>query len=521
MRLKFGYKKRSKEQLTRFFCLCLLLVVCICWSFTPVAWAEESPPPSRIILTWTIDPTTTQTITWLMQNGSPSRVQYLRAEEYEGDFDSAEQIVAKGELFDTDGNIYRYTANLTGLTPNTKYVYRVGRDGSWSEPASFTTAADTECFSFLYMGDVQSGYEAWGDMLDSAYEACPEIRFALLGGDLTDKGHDKNEWMEFLDAAKRVFCQIPVMPTMGNHDGAMYLKFFELPDNGPSGLKKEFYSFDYGNAHFVILNSNNNTSAAVKQWLQQDLAETDKKWKFVMFHHPAYPVVFDHKGIDKSIRENWVPILEEKGVDMVFVGHQHVYMRTHPILQGEVKSDSYGIVYVMGNAGSKTYVGGGGFHYIAKERTGSNYQVISINGDVLTLTAKDASGELIETFTIDKSAEVQPEKPKYSLIPKEDPVYNIGTTPDGICKMTVNEGQSGFKYFTVSIEPVVSHEGEETVVFTHIRTGKQIGLSATVADFDLVKGAQAGLHVNPDDIIKVFVIDKLTSDLDCNPIILQ
>jgi hypothetical protein len=63
---------------------------------------------------------------------------------------------------------------------------------------------------------------------------------------------------------------------------------------------------------------------------------------------------------------------------MVFVGHQHVYMRTHPIFQGEVQSDSDGIVYVMGNSGSKHYALGQGFPYIAREETGSNYQLIEI-----------------------------------------------------------------------------------------------------------------------------------------------
>jgi hypothetical protein len=521
MKLESRSNKRCKEPIARIICMCLLLAVCVCWSFAPVAWAEESSPPSQIILTWTADPTTTQTITWLMPNDSPARVQYLHAGECEGNFDSAQQIEAQGELFDIDSNLYRYTANLTGLTPNTKYVYRVGREESWSEPSSFTTAADTESFSFLYMGDVQSGYTAWGNMLDSVYEAYPEIRFALLGGDLTDNGHDKNEWGKFLDAAKGVFCQIPVMPTMGNHDGLMYQEFFELPDNGPAGLKQEYYSFDYGDAHFVILNSNNNTSAAAKQWLQQDLETTDKKWKFVMFHHPAYPATFDYKGIDKSICENWVSILEQNGADMVFVGHQHVYMRTHPIFQGEVKSDSYGIVYVMGNAGSKTYAGGGGFPYIASERTGSNYQVIDLDGDVLTLTSREASGELIETYIIDKNIQTQPEKPQYNVIPKEDPAYSIEATTDGIKTMTVNSNQTGFKYFTVLIEPVVAHEGTETVVFTQLRNGAQLQLNALTADFDLIEAAQAGFNVHTGDVIKVFIVDMLTNDIDCNPVILQ
>ena len=131
-------------------------------------------------------------------------------------------------------------------------------------------------------------------------------------------------------------------------------------------------------------------------------AEYKQKWKFAVFHHPAYQDFDDSKTVDDAIREHWVPILEQYQVDMVFVGHQHVYMRTHPIFRGEVANDSNGIVYVMGNSGSKEYALGQGFPYIACEETGSNYQLIAIEGDVLTLTSRKADGELIETYAIYK-----------------------------------------------------------------------------------------------------------------------
>jgi len=591
----------------------LLLTIFFCCAFSPAVFAEGLAQTDQIILTWTADPATSQTITWLMSSNSLAHVQYLKAEDFNGNFDSARQIEAAGVVFDSTN--YRYTATVSGLTPDTKYVYRVGNEGAWSEPLSFTTAADTEKFSFLYMGDVQSGYSEWGDTLKSVYQAYPEIKFGLLGGDLTNNGSDENEWGQFLDAASSVFSQIPVMPTMGNHDGAMYLKFFALPDNGPEGLKQQFYSFDYGNAHFVILDTSMNTDKMVKRWLQEDLQNTTKKWKFAVFHIPAYPAFTDYKGIDKSIRENWVPILEQNRVAMVFVGHQHLYMRTHPIYQGEVQNDSYGIVYVMGNAGSKTYGGSEDFPYIASKEPGSNYQVININDDFLTLTAKKATGELIEsyTLTVPESSKINPptliadttdntvgnsieltfednenwrdaitevmvndivlkndkysveagnliidasvfteagiytivvkaagyidavvkqqinkesvqpeiEKPQYNVIPKEDPVYTIGVTVDGIKTLTVNPNQTGFKYFSVSIEPVKAHEGTETVVFTQLRNGIQLQLNAAVADFDTLQAAQTGFNVKVGDVIKAYIVDDLNNAEDFNPTVLQ
>ncbi|OPZ74265.1 MAG: hypothetical protein BWY80_00653 [Firmicutes bacterium ADurb.Bin456] len=87
--------------------------------------------------------------------------------------------------------------------------------------------------------------------------------------------------------------------------------------------------------------------------------------------------------------------------------------------------------------------------------------------------------------------------------------------------MTVNEGFTGFKYFTVSVTPVIPHEGKETAVFTHLRNGSQLELNATRADFDQVGTAQAGFNVKAGDVIKVFLVDQLTNAIDHNPVILQ
>lgn len=495
----------------------LLLIFPFSSILSSTALGEGYIKPEQIILTWTADPTTSQTITWLMPDILPAQVQYAMADGFNGNFNSASIIQVQGTAF--DNTYYRYQADISGLASDTTYFYRVGSEGNWSDTLSFTTAADTENFSFLYMGDIQSGYVEWGNMLDMIHQSYPQIKFSLMGGDLTDNGYDANEWGQFLDTAAGVFSKIPLMPTLGNHDGEMYRKFFALPSNGPNGLQKEFYSLDYGNAHFVVLNSSNNTSAAVKQWLQEDLQSTTKKWKFAVFHHPAYQAFNDNKTIDDSIRTNWIPILEQNNVDMVFVGHQHEYMRTHPIYQGEVQNDAaaYGIVYVMGNAGSKTYAGGGNFSYIAKEQTGSNYQVISIDGNVMTMTAKKANGELIESYTINKGLSA----PSYLTVPVADSAYTAGVNADGISTMTINNGVSGLKYFTVNIQPIHAHTGTETVVFSRYRNDTQVELNAIMADFDAVNTAKAGFNTQAGDVIKVFMVDELSNAIDHNPIIMQ
>ena len=520
MKPELGYTRRKGQGASRRFYLVtfILALLCACFFLAP-AWADEIAGPDQVILTWTGDPATSQAITWLTADAEADKVQYAESARFGGDFSTATQIEAVREQFAGSGN-YRFTVTLTGLNPGSQYVYRVGRDGVWSKTLSFSTSDDPDDFTFLYLGDVQEGYAQWGSMVEGVYEDNPEIRFALLGGDLTTYGSNNSEWEEFLNAATGVFSRIPVMPAKGNHDGDLFLEFFALPENGPQVINEIFYSFDYGDAHFVVLDTSNIITESVRQWLKEDLQNTNQKWKFAVFHHPAYQDFDDAKTVDDAIREYWVPVLEQHHVDMVFVGHQHVYMRTHPIFQGEVKSDDYGIVYVMGNSGSKTYKLGPGLPYIAREETGSNYQLIEIKSDVLTLKARKADGKLIETYTIRKE-EVEQE-PRYKVIPnKTDPTYTPGTTDEGICTLTVNPGISGFKYFTVSIEPEVSHSGKETVVFTYLRNGSLLHINSTRADFDQVQAAQAGFNVEAGDVIKVFIVDELNNAADCNPVILQ
>lgn len=520
-----GYKKGKIRGASRIICLLVSLSVFFISYFSPAAsFAGEFAGPEQIILTWTGDPATSQTITWLTPNNGAGKVQYAVAEGFNGDFSAARQMTGAGASFAGSDN-FRYTVTLTGLTPDTQYVYRVGMDGAWSEPTFFSTSAQTEDFTFLYLGDVQDGYVQWGNLLGEIYSENPQIRFALLGGDLTDNGSDNNEWGEFLDAAAGLFSLIPVMPAKGNHDGSLFSEFFALPDNGPRGLSGEFYSFDYGDAHFVVLNSGNNTSEVVKQWLREDLQSTTKNWRFVVFHHPAYPAFEDYKTVDESICENWAPILEHYEVDMVFVGHQHQYMRTYPIFQGAVQTDpaAYGIVYVMGNSGSKVYAAGNGFPYIAREETGSNYQVIELAGDVLTLFSKKGNGELIETFTLNKGETTGPEQDSLYRVTldENDPAFTPGRTTEGIPTLTVNSGISGFYYFTAGITPLVSHNGEQTVVFTHYRNNKQLGINATRADFEMASAAQAGFNVEAGDVIKVYIVDEFANSTERNPLILQ
>ena len=378
--------------------------------------------PDQITLSWTADPRTTQTIAWRVYSTiTGGEIQYLKQSEENADFSGAQEKDAVGSEL-SEG--YRhFEVELDNLQPATTYVYRVSTDNCWSEPGTFTTAADTDKFSFMYMGDTHIGYDAnsstvWKGLLDNALTNYPELKFVIQSGDLVDKTENLSYWEEFFNTAAGVFDRIPLLPALGNHEVEnpdMYLKSFALPQNGPEGLKERHYSFDYGNAHFAVLDSNlmgseGQLSEAGIAWLESDLQNSEKDWKFVMFHHPPYGVDSRDPGQANMIKEKWVPVMERNSVDIVFVGHQHMYMRTYPLRAGQIQEKpTEGITYVLGNAGNKTYLNPEEHDYIAKVLEGpeaTGYTVINIDGDVLSITTRGLDGKIMDSFKINKGREL-------------------------------------------------------------------------------------------------------------------
>ena len=92
------------------------------------------------------------------------------------------------------------------------------------------------------------------------------------------------------------------------------------------------YSFDYGDGHFLCLDSNvyvDPTDPSWQQWIADDLAETEAPWKFVVYHHPAFNVGLEHYHTQHM--RVLSPIFEQHGVTIVFSGHEHNYQRTRPL----------------------------------------------------------------------------------------------------------------------------------------------------------------------------------------------
>ena len=404
-----GYEMKRTRRI-----LSLLLVLLL---FTGVLSAQAAqaaqPPASRILLSWTDDPATTMTITWVGDSDDAS-VRYSTDREFSDYVEIPATPVPNRSAIDDDGT--RLTAALTELEPAVTYWYCVGSDNNWSEKQHFTTAErNTGSFSFMYFGDIQVAknavpeFAAWGDLTKSAYAKNPGAVFALQGGDIVESGISTQQWAMFLEAATGVFSQIPFMPTNGNHESRflsgkpeLYLDTFTLPQNGPEGFIEEFYSFDYGNAHITVLNDwvfsgeqrlTDEQLSQLDAWVEADLVSSAAAWKIVVTHVPIYAIHSDTTA--NKAREHWSALFEKYGVSLVLVGHQHVYSRLKPLTDGAVDFDN-GVTYIMGNSGQKYYSSA---DETLAERTiynTTNYQIINISGGFATVRTFNADGGEID-----------------------------------------------------------------------------------------------------------------------------
>ena len=282
-----------------------------------------------------------------------------------------------------------HTAKWSGLKPGTTYHYEVHFEGK-KQTGSFKTApAKGSPFSFCLIGDTQSYHRGLQPMLDRMGKE--QTDFVLHVGDITDRGNLWGEWKAgFFDPGHNYLQSMVLWPVYGNHDGGPY--FPQL-----FGLRKNYwYSFDWGDAHFVILDSYGAGSGGIGrkrqlEWLKKDLEANTKRWTFVALH---VPMIATRAGISKFGQEDFLPLLEKHQVDVVFSGHHPHYRRYRPVgLTGNRP-----ILHVTSGGGGGP-VGGNMPSPLLREGVDINhYCVITVDGDRLSLTARALNGVVIDRF---------------------------------------------------------------------------------------------------------------------------
>lgn len=282
---------------------------------------------------------------------------------------------------------------LTGLRPYTRYTYRVSTAGTTSGPVTFITAArpGQEKFRFVAYGDNRSQPVPHAQVTARVRAFHPD--FVLQSGDMVADGSREDLWAIFWQIAQPLYAEAPVFPALGNHEnhGAPYFRYFGVPAE---------YSFDYGDAHFVALDSNRPEEewTAQQNWLRADLlAHQRATWRIVFFHHTPYTCVAmeDRREAAEILRARLEPIFEQGHVQLVVNGHDHTYQR-------HVAPD--GITYVVsGGGGAPLYAVRLDTPYVKAAESTYNDCEITVNGRTMSVRAVRPDGSVIDAFTIHAS----------------------------------------------------------------------------------------------------------------------
>ena len=358
-----------------------------------------------------------------------------------------------------------HAVQLTGLSADVKYFYSVGtssatlaggdRDHFVVTAPVPGTAKPTRIWVIGDSGTANGNARAVRDaFLDFTESRDPDL-WIMLGDNAYQDGTDTEYQAAVFETYPQVLRKIVLWPTLGNHDGheadsatqsGPYYDIFSLPRNGEAGGvasgTEAYYSFDYGNMHFICLDSDEtdrSADGAMMTWLAADLAANDREWVIVFWHHAPYSKGnYDSDELGRSIdlRENAGPILERYGVDLVLTGHSHSYERSYLIDGHYGLSDTFtdamkknpgdgsatgdgayqkpaavgaphaGAVYVV--AGTAGYVRPGPFNHpamaVSIETLGS--MVLDVNGNRLDAMFLDSTGDIRDDFTILKIPEM-------------------------------------------------------------------------------------------------------------------
>ena len=386
--------------------------------------STDAVDASNIRQVITADSTTSRTFMWQSDYAEENPVvEYRQA----GDDDSLMQLPASSDAFSDDGvTTYIHTAAVSDLKPGTAYEYRVGAGDKRSDWQSFHTAQGHDFKALIFPDSQSSDYSVWAATAQPAWQRNQDAQFFINMGDLVDNGQDYYQWNAWFDVVGDMIARIPVVPLLGNHETydkdwkvrmpEAYLHLFALPRIDREKYQNQFYSFDYGDVHFVVLNTQSQELADFEPsldedevaWFKEDMAKTTKKWKIVLMHKDPLQYGFANRpepreeGFSPEGRL-WMPLFDQYGVDAVLSAHLHTY-RDRGHIRNFQRDESGPLYLITGVAGNVQYPGLWKQHsldkYVAPQPETDNYMTLEATDDSLTFRSFLPDGQLLEEKSI-------------------------------------------------------------------------------------------------------------------------
>jgi hypothetical protein len=336
-----------------------------------------SPFGSKPYLTPTASPTNSIYVNWNTENKEPSVMAFGLT-------------LALEDTIRIAGERNHHHVLISNLAPGTEYYYRVLPQGSVNRFRIFPEYSDS--FAFIVFGDTRGDSIVHQSVIDQI--ASYDFEFLVHTGDLVLDGDDTEGWRTFFNVEDTLLQHKHFVPALGNHEKPYwpYDTLFALPDS-------EFaYSVRYGNAVFIILNTEGDVQGFQKRWLMDRLkaVREDKSidWVFAVFHRPAYSA--GRYGDRMHVREAWSDLFEKYNVDIAFAGHDHNYQRTEKI---------NGVIYVITGGGSAVLYGVQDRKWLAHGEPVYHFCLLEIKGKRLILQAIRPDRTVFDALVIEKSEE--------------------------------------------------------------------------------------------------------------------
>ena len=386
----------------RILLFCVLLALTACEpekneAIKNIRWGSNADPLNGLTITWT-------------NNGNSDSIQW----GYSSSLEKGSSVANKRNGNSKHESFFNYV--FDSVMPNSTIHYKLynSKTNVWGEAMIFKTAppADTTCFCFLGMGDSRDNMDVWEQIAGLA--KTKNAAFTIFNGDIVADGDDHSLWNNWFYAGRHFLQNNLIYHSMGNHDASnvgYYQNTFDLPQVNGSNL---YYSFVYGNALFICLNSESANDTAQYNWLKNTL-EIQKNnpkiiWKIAFDHRPFYTIGGHANEMDEHF-DTWWKAFDDYGVDIICSGHDHMYERSKPINRNVSTNEpvtTYGncvnegrCQIVCGGAGAPLYKGKKDW-FIEKHSSVHNFVQFQIKGNSLHGTAYSNANTVIDSFTIVK-----------------------------------------------------------------------------------------------------------------------
>lgn len=288
-----------------------------------------------------------------------------------------------------------WVASIAGLAPETTYCYAVIAGDAVLRRGGFRTApaaGSGRAVTFVAFGDSGDGGADQRAVL-AQIGAVPFDLMIHLGDIAYGSGTPLELERYFFGVYAGLLRLIPAFPASGNHeyetaDAAPFRAAFVLPDNGGPGGRERWYSYDWGDVHFVALDSEL-VGPEQAAWLDADLAANRLPWTVVYLHRPPFSSG-DH-GSHAGIQRHFVPLFVKHAVPLVLAGHDHHYERTLV---------DRGVTYVVSGGGGRGTRPVGHSPFTAFAESVCHFVHVTVEQDHLTLRAIDGVGQHFDSLVI-------------------------------------------------------------------------------------------------------------------------